>query len=158
MSSLRWGFSPLMLLVCATPAVAGPRLVVNASASSFPDVVLSVHATSKAGEALTDLSPESFRVFEDLASGTLKDVHQLRTSKQPLELVFVFDTTASMQDELDGLVKRARKMMDLLAQTKVDARFSMLGFSDEVGAATAPTSDVEAFKKTLSRIVAVGGG
>lgn len=158
MTSSRWALWPMMVVVCAAPAVAGPRLVMNASASSFPDVVLSVHVTSKAGEPLTELTASRFRVFEDLAPGTVTEVRQLRTATRPLDLVFVFDTTASMQDELDGLVKRAKKLTDLLSESQVDVRLSLLGFSDDVGVATEPTGDVEAFKRTLSRIAVGGGG
>ncbi len=138
---------------------AGPRVVVNANAQHFPRVELSVHATTKAGEPLTDLKPADFAIFEDLSAAKVVKVEQQRTATTtPVDVVFVFDITGSMQDEIDGLVRRTKRFADQLAQSGLDFELALLPFGDEVGSATAPTRNVTTFKNQVAALRAGGGG
>jgi uncharacterized protein YegL len=142
-----------------TPLPKGPpRLVISASAVRYPEVVLSVHATTRDGAPLTTLQRDDFQVFEDLSRATLSKVEQQRqASARPLDVTFVFDTTGSMQDEIDALVKKSRHFADMLAQTGLDTQLGLVTFGDEVRETVPATDRIEAFKKSLSALHASGG-
>jgi tetratricopeptide (TPR) repeat protein len=158
MPRLPWR-SAFALAACLPLTAAAARLVVSASAPRFPEVTLAVHATTRDGGPVTDLAAADFKVLEDLAPAQVLAVQQLRThSMRPIDIVFVFDSTGSMSEEIEALVRRAKTFCDLLVQSNLDYRLTLLPFGDVLGEPSKPTSDVRAFKQTLSKLRAVGGG
>lgn len=81
-----------------------------------------------------------------------------------VDVVFVFDTTASMQPHIDGLLRRARDFAGILEQAGANYRFAMVTFGargevSPVIRETFPFSgDVSAFKAFVSGLHDHGGG
>lgn len=86
-------------------------------------------------------------------------------SRDPVraDIVFVFDTTGSMQDEIDGLLAISSRFAGKLAGHGVDCQLSMISFggADEpqtIRQTFGPSADVSAFQDFLRGIRAEGGG
>ena len=83
---------------------------------------------------------------------------------RPMDIVFVFDTTGSMQDEMDGTVSLAQKFVDRLSQSHISSRLALVAFGalDErrpvIRASVPFTNDVSGFRRALGDLRAEGGG
>jgi len=79
------------------------------------------------------------------------------------DIIFVFDTTGSMQDKIDGLLAISSRFAGKLAEAGVDCQLSMVSFggADEpqpIRATFGPSADISAFQGFLGGITADGGG
>ena len=84
----------------------------------------------------------------------------LRSERPPpptVDVVFVFDTTGSMRDEIDGMVRASRDFAAELASTGADFRIGAVTFGDEVRATQPMTNDVEQVRGFFGRLSAEGG-
>ncbi|MBN1465360.1 VWA domain-containing protein [candidate division KSB1 bacterium] len=118
---------------------------------SVVDAVLRTPAETL-GLANFDVTEENLDVLSltvsplDIASGAKADI------------VFVFDVTGSMGDEISMLKERSLAFADLLASRGIDYRLGLVTFSDEVEAINDFTADANEFKTWISGLVASGGG
>ncbi|MBN1561427.1 VWA domain-containing protein, partial [candidate division KSB1 bacterium] len=74
------------------------------------------------------------------------------------DIVFVFDVTGSMDDEISALKERSLAFADALASRGIDYRLGLVTFSDDVEVINDFTADANAFKTWISGMVASGGG
>ncbi|MHB0935564.1 MAG: vWA domain-containing protein [Armatimonadota bacterium] len=79
------------------------------------------------------------------------------------DITFVFDTTGSMQDEINGLLRTSSRFAGKLAEAGVDCQLSMVSFggADEpqpIRGTFGPSADISAFQGFLRGIRAEGGG
>jgi len=92
---------------------------------------------------------------------------QLPTVKKiPMDILFIFDTTGSMGEEIERL-KQTIEVIHLnltsqFSQVQVDLRFGMVLYKDRedryITKLVPFTSDLEAFQKELEQVTAGGGG
>jgi VWFA-related protein len=89
----------ILFALCSTGWAQAPRAV---PAKSFPEVhlrvdtsvvLVPVHATSKIGTSITDLTEANFRVFED---GVEQKVTSFSKQDAPISVGLVFDSSGSM--------------------------------------------------------------
>jgi len=81
----------------------------------------------------------------------------------PVDVVFVFDTTGSMQDKIDGLLAISSRFAGRLAGAGIDSRLAMVAFgaADEprvIRQTFSPNGKVAAFQRFLRGTRAGGGG
>ena len=100
------------------------------------------------------------KVFED---GKKFDVTYLglvgKESSAKVDVIFVFDITGSMGDEIKSMIRKSKDFADEIASGGFDYRFSLVTFKDEVVKGDYGfTSDVSTFKNWLSSLKAEGGG
>lgn len=135
---------------------------VNANANQFPYVTVRLLvADPKTGKNVTDLSQDKLLVSEDLSTVSIENFKILSShdSKNPnVDVMFVFDETGSMAEEIAALLQRTRKFADTISQSGINFRLGLLSFSDKTEKTFDYTSDVELFKKNVSALVASGGG
>lgn len=86
-----------------------------------------------------------------------------RQPAPPVDVTFVFDTTGSMQDEINGLLRISSQFAAELAETGSDYRISMVcfGASDEpnvIRDTYVPDKNLPAFQEFLCGLQATGGG
>jgi VWFA-related protein len=74
------------------------------------------------------------------------------------DIVFVFDETGSMGEEISMLKERALAFADSLMSRGIDYRLGLTTFNDEVGAIHDFTSDASEFKTWIDGLTAEGGG
>jgi len=81
----------------------------------------------------------------------------------PVDVVFVFDTTGSMQDKIDGLLAISSRFAGRLASAGIGYRLAMVAFgaADEpqvIRETFLPNGNVAAFQRFLHVTHAGGGG
>lgn len=83
-----------------------------------------------------------------------------------VDVVVVFDTTGSMSESINGMIKTTQTFVDILSKHRIDYRLGLVTFADEVRKtfsakkASVPTlsTDVKEFKMWLTGLEATGGG
>ena len=146
----------------STPTALSGLLVncTSIDAEAFPKVkcfVTVVDATART--AVSGLTAEHFKVKEDGISESPIAVEAMSTtSGARADIVFVFDTTGSMGDEITGLKQRAFAFADALLAKGVQYRLGLVTFGDAVDQVHDFTTDVAEFKAWIEGLRASGGG
>ncbi len=157
----RLGAAGLLLALCAPYSLAETRLQVNANANQFPYVTVRVRAfDANSGNSVLSLTKEKLLVSEDLASIGIENFDLLadQIANSPnVDVMFVFDETGSMADEIAALLQRTRNFADAIAQGGINFRLGLLSFSDRIEKKYDYTADVELLKKNVSALIATGG-
>jgi hypothetical protein len=152
----------LTMMTFSTIAAAEARLVVNANANQFPYVSVKVLAYDPAtGKPIAGLRKEQLVVSEDLSPVAIESFKLLSSAvdrPKEADVMFVFDETGSMSEEIAGLIQRTRKFADTISRSGINYRLGLVSFSDAVEKKYDYTQDVEQFKKNVSALVASGGG
>lgn len=129
--------------------------------SNFPQIVLYVRVTDTAGVPVTRLGKDNFTVHEDRQLASIIDFVGTEENR-PVDIVFVFDTTSSMDDEIEGVKDRSIAFANRLQASNRDFRLGLLTFGDEIRGVYATdysmTEDAEEFKGWISDLFAAGGG
>ncbi len=137
------------------------RVQVNANANQFPYITVRLRiADSKTGKNVADLSQDKLLVSEDLSKVGIENfkIPSSSDSKNPnVDVMFVFDQTGSMSEEIAALLQKTRKFADTIAQSGINFRLGLLSFSDKTEKTFEYTADVEQFKKNVSTLTATGG-
>lgn len=88
-----------------------------------------------------------------------------RSSRTPLDLAFVIDTTGSMHDSINGARDAVRSMVETFESRRTDFQVGLVEYrdtdqDDEFASRTAQglTRDLDAFRTALGGLEAVGGG
>ncbi|MBN1996075.1 VWA domain-containing protein, partial [candidate division KSB1 bacterium] len=109
-------------------------------------------------QPVTGLGKANFGIKEDGTSEVVVSVEEITAgSDATADIVFVFDVTGSMGDEIEGLKSRAQAFADALAARGVDYRLALVTFGDTVEDVYDFTSDVNQFKNWIGSLSAHGG-
>lgn len=134
--------------------------ITQVDATAFPEVALYVSVTDERGLPMAGLTREDFRLIEDGKPVEIKDFAGIDASR-PVDIVFVFDTTGSMSDEIAGVKNTCVAFADKLRRANRDFRLGLITFGDEIrevyGANNMLTDDAEEFKRWIGRQRADGG-
>lgn len=154
-------FMGCSISLCAMPTLADVRLQVNANANQFPYVTVRVRAFDTAtGKGLTNITPDKLLLSEDLSAVNIENfkvVSSVSTKVPNVDVMFVFDETGSMADEIVALLQKTQKFADAIAHSGINFRLGLVSFSDKTEKKYAYTADVEQFKKQVSALIANGG-
>jgi VWFA-related protein len=153
------------LLVCgmlAVPLWAQPKKIVKAVAQcpNYPMIETIVNVRDQAtGKGVYGLDKSAFTVIEnnevqDMDSFLVKAEGKV----EPIDIVFIFDQTGSMQDEIDAVKNNVLMFADILRGSSMDYRLALVTFSDVVEKVREFTADVGQFKSWISDIYAFAGG
>jgi VWFA-related protein len=154
--------SVICLLSLAAPAFADGdfNVTVQVDASGFPIFSLYVTVTDAAGKPVTGLTKDNFTVTEDGQPVAIDDFAGIGDPR-PVDIVFVFDVTGSMQDKIDGVKATCVRFADQLNSSGRDYRLGLVTFLDRVDATYARdgslTADVQEFKSWVGGLRADGG-
>lgn len=128
--------------------------------SKYPEITLYLNVTDAGGQQVKHLKREDFYVTEDGTPVAITAFAGVSESR-PVDIVFVFDTTASMNEEIVGLVNTSLTFADLLVQRGRDYRLGLVTFGDEVLQVQRPdntlTASAQEFKDWVSALRADGG-
>jgi VWFA-related protein len=157
----RW---PLIVacILSAVPLMAQAEKIVKAVVQSprFPMIEMIVNVRDRqTGKGVYGLGQSEFTVIEN---NVVQDVHSFLVKAagkvEPIDIVFVFDQTGSMQGEIDAVKENALMFADILRGSSMDYRLALVTFSDAIEKVKDFTSDVSLFKGWVSDISAHGGG
>ncbi|MFC3477065.1 VWA domain-containing protein [Halobacterium litoreum] len=142
---------------CELPGdVADSELVsVNSvDAASFPDVSLFVRVDTPAGNA-GDLTAGDFEVCEN---GLAQSESVSFTSGSLADVVFVFDDTGSMGEEIAGAQAAITNFVDALTNDAgIDSRFALVSYKDTVELDQDFTDDQATIEAAIDDLSASGG-
>lgn len=144
------------------PAVSADEIVkvTQVDPTNFPEVALYVSVTDEHGQPTASLTRHDFRLVEDGKPVQIKDFAGIDEAR-PVDIVFVFDTTGSMSEEIAGVKNTCVAFADKLRRANRDFRLGLITFGDEIrqvyGAGDNLTGDAEEFKGWIGRQTAQGG-
>jgi VWFA-related protein len=149
----------LFLLVTAAHA-DGPVQVTQVDPSQFPEVAVYVSVTDPGGELRTGLTKDDFQLLEDGKPVEIKDFAGAEQPR-PVDIVFVFDTTGSMEEQIEGVKDISIAFANKLREHNRDFRLGLVAFGDEIrtvrNADNTLTADAGEFKGWISELWADGG-
>ncbi len=128
--------------------------------SRYPQITVYVSATNADGAWLTNLSMSDFQITEDGQPAPMADFAGVGQSR-PVNVVYVFDTTGSMEQEIDGGVETSIAFAEALQSKGREYRLGLVTFADTVlDVYTSDDTlmrDVGVFKSYVRSLVADGG-
>jgi len=129
--------------------------------SNWPDITVYVRVTDQAGQPVRHFTRENFQVLEEGKQVQIVDFAGMGDVR-PVDIVFVFDTTGSMREEIEGVKNTAVAFADKLRDNKRDYRLGLVAFGDEIREVQKPdgglTGNIAEFKSWIARQRADGGG
>jgi Ca-activated chloride channel homolog len=129
-------------------------------AEDYPEITLYVNITDSAGNYITGLTSDDFEILEDEEKVELSDFAGIG-DQRAVDVVFVFDTTGSMGEEISGLIQTCISFAEELESKGRDYRLGLVTFSDEIRSVfyedSSLTEDVETFRGWVSGLKAEGG-
>ena len=128
--------------------------VSSVDASAFPDVSMFLRVDTPAGTA-GDLTADDFEVCEN---GLAQDESVNFTSGSAADIVFVFDDTGSMGEEIDGAQAAITNFVDNVTSSGIDARFALISYKDTVQLDQDFTSTQSEIEGAVNGLSAAGGG
>jgi len=150
-----------LFLSASSSQADGPVKVTQVDPSLFPEVAIYVSVLDERGQPSAGLVREDFRLFEDGKRVEIKDFAGAAQGR-PVDIAFVFDTTGSMSDEIEGVKNTCVAFANKLRASNRDYRLGLVTFGDEIREVRGPgdelSADVEEFKGWISRQRAAGGG
>lgn len=129
-------------------------------ANKYPEVELVVNVRdTKTGKGIYGLKKDDFSITEN---GFAQKIDRFNVKAEgkvdPIDIVFVFDQTGSMQDEINSVRDNCINFADILKSSNMDFRLGLITFSDRIERNFGFLPDVESFKSKISVIKADGGG
>ncbi len=151
----------ILRLSASGTSLSGMKVTVNAiTGESFPTIKCFVSVLDAVSRtSIVDLRANHFTVREDNALQAPLTVESLTsTAGAKADIVFVFDVTGSMGDEIEGLKNRAVSFADALASKGINYQLALITFKDDVDVVRDFTTDVLEFKTWMEELTAAGGG
>lgn len=114
-------------------------------------VVVHTSVVDKIGQFVSGLKKESFKVFED---GVNQNIVSFSQEDVPVSLGIVIDTSGSMRDKFDNVIKAA--LAFIRASNPNDEEF-LIGFNDQTELIEDYTNDIDSISDDLNNTVVTGG-
>jgi Mg-chelatase subunit ChlD len=149
-----------LLTVAEAQTFTRKSITGTVKANKYPEIELVVNVRdAKTGKGIYGLKEDDFSISEN---GFVQKIDRYNVKAagkvDPIDIVFVFDQTGSMQDEINSVRDNCLNFADILKSSNMDYRLGLVTFSDRVEKNYGFVADVEDFKKRISVIRADGGG
>jgi RNA polymerase subunit RPABC4/transcription elongation factor Spt4 len=150
-------FAPILLILMQS----APTVVVGqVDVSRLPEVTVFVNVTDASGNPVPGLTQDDFGLTEDGITSQITGFAGIG-DERPVDIVFVFDTTGSMADEIHGVINTCIAFANELTSTGRDFRLGLVTFGDSIrdvyGSGGVLTADVQEFKGWVSSLRALEG-
>lgn len=144
-----------------TPLLAdGPIKVTQVDGGEFPEVTIYVSVTDDDGQPVGNFTQDDFQLLEDGQPVEILDFAG-EGEARAVDIVFVFDTTGSMEDKIWGVKETSIAFADELRDRNRDFRLGLVAFGDEIrevrNSNDTLTDDAEEFKGWISGLDAYAG-
>jgi VWFA-related protein len=158
----------IFLLCLAASPLAAPALaqddytirLAQVQTGAYPQITLYVEVSDASGNPVSGLDQADFTLTED---GQPVEVVEFAGvgDERPVDVVFVFDTTGSMGEEVAGVKETCIRFAEGLEEKGRDYRLGLVTFWDDFrkvrGVGDRLTDDVQEFKRWISRIIILPG-
>jgi VWFA-related protein len=129
-------------------------------AENYPEITLYINVTDQNGNNVGGLEQADFKVTEDDAAVEIVDFAGIGEAR-PVDIVYVFDTTGSMSEEINGVIQTSLAFADELESKGRDYRLGLVTFGDDIRGVYRSddtlTDRAEQFKEWVSALTANGG-
>ncbi len=153
----------VFILLATIPAIADEyEVLIQPIIKDYPDVQLNINVRDKATKKpIANLKRDDFLIVEDLLGVEIKEfleIKQKSDSRKPVDIVFVFDDTGSMSEEIAGLIERTLEFADIISGSGFDYQLGLITYKDTIHKPYKATKDASEFKSWVSNLRAQGGG
>lgn len=152
------GLAALLSLAATVGFAQDSITITQVDPSKFPEMVLYIDA--EASSLAAGLTKDDFVVTEDGEPVEIVDFAG-EGEERPVDVVFVFDTTSSMGEEIDGAIRSSIAFAEQLRANNRDFRLGLVAFGDEIRSVYntdgTTTADAAEFTAWVSELVAFGG-
>ncbi|MCP3922532.1 MAG: VWA domain-containing protein [Desulfobacterales bacterium] len=134
------------------------KVVIEANPIEFPYIKIKAYVLDSKGEPITGIKSSDIKIQESgfkIPELTVKE--KAPDAVEPIDIVFVFDTTGSMSKEIKSVRDNIIEFANVLKKTNMDYRLGLITFGDKVRKVYEPMADVNKFKEIISRLKARGG-
>lgn len=135
--------------------------VTQVDPSQFPLVTLYVSVTDDAGQPVAALTQEDFSLSKNDEAVEIVDFAGIGEARQA-DIIFVFDTTTSMVEEVEGMRATSLAFADKLRERRIDYRLGLVDFGDVINRVEKEdgqlTDDAAEFKSWINEMQLAGGG
>lgn len=128
--------------------------ILSVDPSDFPNVLLNINVDTPAGRD-GSLTEADFEIIED---GIRKEISSFSFGGTKSDIVFVFDDTGSMGDQIDGMKAEVTDLVSEIETAGIDSRYGLVTFKDDVSVELELTDDASALKDEVDTLFASGGG
>jgi hypothetical protein len=129
--------------------------------SQYPEITIYVNVTDEAGNPLQMLDQSNINLTEDGQPVEIVDFAG-EGEERPVDVVFVFDTTGSMGEEISAMIDTSIAFAEELKDRGRDYRLGLVTFGDEIRGVYNPdntlTPDSVVFQDWMRTLIAEGGG
>lgn len=135
------------------------KVIIEANPVEFPVVTVIANIRTQSGDPISGVKLGDVEVQEDGFKTTIKSLKEKASDAvEPIDVVFVFDTTGSMGEEIAAVRDNIVEFANVLEKTNMDYRLGLVTFGDDVREVHAPMADVAKFKTLVGKQSAEGGG
>ena len=153
--------SLLLTATMASTAFAKPAEVyIQPIASHFPTIELNVNVRDAEGTPIQGLTEADFSLIEDLNGVSISSFEEIVTegsTNNKVDVVFVFDDTGSMADEIEALKNKTIEFANIIQSSGFDFNLGLISYKDEIYKPYRVTDNAATFKDWVSDLVAAGG-
>jgi len=147
-------------LFASAPVFASDgEIYIQPVASHYPQVELNVNVLDKAGKPVSGLTKKDFSLIEDLNGVDITSFEALEAASgnNHIDVVFVFDDTGSMSEEIEGLKEKTIEFANIIQSSGFDYNLGLISYKDEINKPYRVTDKAETFKSWVSGLSAAGG-
>lgn len=140
----------------ATNASAASSFVdlLSVDPSEYPNVSLNVSVDTAAGRN-GELTKDDFTVVEN---GVEREITDFSFGSPKSDVVFVFDDTGSMSDEINGVKSKVTDLISDIEAAGIDARYGLVSFKDDIEVDLELVDDADRLRTAVDDLSASGGG
>lgn len=162
MSRLSAILTVMCLLLAVTSSYADETVAITqVDMTNYPEIITYVTVVDENGRHMTDLKKADFEVKEDGTTVEIVDFAGTGEARAA-DIVFVFDTTTSMAEEVDDMKRISLDFAEQLEQSHIDFRLGLVDFGDIINRIEPSngglTNNAESFKNWIEEVRLEGGG
>lgn len=128
--------------------------IVSTDPSQYPNISVNLRVDTTAGRN-GNLTAENFAIYEE---GTQKKIKEFSFSETAIDLVFVFDDSGSMGDEIATMKRQAKALTNQIDEKGINAQYGLVSFRDSPNTDLRLTSDSTELVDAVNSLEAYGGG
>ncbi|MCP3924995.1 MAG: VWA domain-containing protein [Desulfobacterales bacterium] len=151
----------LLLIFSDLNAAEKVEIFVQPSVKDYPEIKLNINARDKSGKPVPGLTMKDFTILEDLGSVKIDSFKELELKEdinRVVDIVFVFDDTGSMSNEIRGLRDKVIEFANIIKKSNFDFRLGLITYKDKIYKPFRMTDNAGQFQTWVSRLKARGGG
>ncbi|WP_221798727.1 NADase-type glycan-binding domain-containing protein [Oceanobacter mangrovi] len=150
-------FSSLFAAIAAQASEG--EIYIQPVASQYPAIELNVNVRDKDGKPVSGFQMKDFMLSEDLKDVALTGFETTDASlgNNRIDVVFVFDDTGSMAEEIEGLKNKTIEFANIIQSSGFDYNLGLISYKDVVNKKYRVTDKADVFKSWVSDLNADGG-